>query len=118
MPLQRPRRRGGLRRAEEGPCSCARFGHPMALTISGTCHYHPARPGLGVCVECRQVVCAECTTQFEGINRCAACLAKMGRKVAAKATGAELRLGNLLTLFVVFGALFGGVAWVATMLVP
>lgn len=41
---------------------------------SGRCQYHPERSGIGICVECRSVICAECTTQFEGINRCAACL--------------------------------------------
>ena len=41
---------------------------------SGRCYEHPDRPGLGICVECRKVICSECTTQFEGINRCAACL--------------------------------------------
>ena len=42
---------------------------------SGRCFYHPDRSGIGICVECRRVICPECTTQFEGINRCAKCLA-------------------------------------------
>lgn len=46
----------------------------MSLT-SGRCASHPDRHGLGVCVECRKVVCEECTTRFEGINRCTSCLA-------------------------------------------
>lgn len=41
---------------------------------SGRCHVHVDRAGLGICVECRVVICSECTTPFEGINRCAACL--------------------------------------------
>jgi hypothetical protein len=41
---------------------------------TGRCYEHPDRPGLGICVECRRVICSECTTQFEGINRCARCL--------------------------------------------
>jgi hypothetical protein len=41
---------------------------------SGRCFYHPDRSGIGICVECRRVICHECTTQFEGINRCAKCL--------------------------------------------
>ena len=41
---------------------------------SGRCHYHPDRTGLGICVECRRVICRECTTPFEGINRCACLL--------------------------------------------
>lgn len=46
----------------------------MSIT-SGRCANHPDRHGLGVCVECRKVVCEECTTRFEGINRCTMCLA-------------------------------------------
>ena len=90
----------------------------MALTLSGTCHYHPMRPGIGVCVECRQVVCAECTTQFEGVNRCAACLARLGRRQESRARGSELGLGNLLTLLLAFGLLFGSIAWAAQALAP
>jgi hypothetical protein len=44
------------------------------LAGSGRCFYHPDRSGIGICVECRRVICSECTTQFEGINRCAKCL--------------------------------------------
>ncbi|MBI5543831.1 MAG: hypothetical protein HY901_08095 [Deltaproteobacteria bacterium] len=90
----------------------------MPLQISGHCHYHPMRPGIGVCVECRQVVCAECTTQFEGINRCAACLSKLGRRSDVQRTSAQMGAANLLTLVLVFGLLFGGIAWAATALVP
>lgn len=42
---------------------------------TGRCTEHPLRPGIGICVECRRVVCAECSTPVEGINRCARCLA-------------------------------------------
>jgi hypothetical protein len=90
----------------------------MALRISGSCHYHPMRPGIGVCVECRQVVCAECSTQFEGINRCAACLAKMSRKADAASRGSDWRAGSFVTLLLVFGLLFGGVAWLASLIAP
>ena len=90
----------------------------MPLAISGSCHYHPMRAGIGVCVECRQVVCVECTTQFEGINRCAACLAKLGRKAAVRPRGADLGLANLATLVVVFALLFGALAWAAQALTP
>jgi hypothetical protein len=90
----------------------------MTLKISGSCHYHPARPGIGVCVECRQVICQECTTQFEGINRCAACLTKMSKKREVVSRGSELGAGSMLTLLFVFGVLFGGVAWAASLIVP
>jgi hypothetical protein len=59
---------------------------------SGRCRYHPERPGLGICVECRSVICTECTTQFDGINRCAKCLgarlAKSRQLVSHSAWGA------------------------------
>ena len=90
----------------------------MALTISGVCHYHPMRPGIGVCVECRQVVCAECTTQFEGVNRCAACLSRLSRRRDGAARGSDYRWGSLVTLLLVFGTLFGGLAWAASVLSP
>jgi hypothetical protein len=90
----------------------------MALQISGACHYHPMRPGIGVCVECRQVVCAECSTQFEGINRCAQCLGKMSRRAAAKKSGSDFGFFSIFTSLVVFGLLFGGLAWAAQALVP
>jgi hypothetical protein len=90
----------------------------MGLQISGVCHYHPSRPGIGVCVECREVVCAECTTQFEGINRCAACLSKMGKRPETQARGSDFQLGSLLTLTLVFALLFGGISLAAAMLSP
>ncbi len=43
---------------------------------SGRCYVHLERAGIGICVECRRVICSECTTQFEGINRCSSCLSK------------------------------------------
>jgi hypothetical protein len=44
-----------------------------------TCHYHPDRSGIGVCMRCRVVICAACCTRVDGINHCHACLKKMGR---------------------------------------
>jgi|GEM_PF-744645 len=38
------------------------------------CNYHQTRPGVAVCVSCYCVICAECTTQFDGIHRCTSCL--------------------------------------------
>lgn len=75
---------------------------------SGRCHYHPDRPGLGICVECRNVICTECTTQFEGINRCASCLS--ARLAAAKrlAERRDWSVGSVLLALVALGVLFGG----------
>lgn len=52
---------------------------------SGRCANHPDRHGVGLCVECRGVVCEECTTRFEGINRCTSCLARRVEVMGAAA---------------------------------
>lgn len=44
------------------------------------CQYHPARPGVGICVKCGTVVCTECSTKFDGINHCAVCVAQLRRE--------------------------------------
>jgi hypothetical protein len=78
---------------------------------SGRCHYHPDRSGLGVCVECRQVVCRECTTQFDGINRCANCLSGRLARNRALRPRREWTVGNLALASISFGAVLGAV-WV------
>jgi hypothetical protein len=77
----------------------------MAI-LSGSCHYHPMRPGIGICVECRQVICLECTTQFEGINRCARCLGKQLARTTALKGRDEWSAGNLLLALFSVAALF------------
>jgi hypothetical protein len=85
---------------------------------SGRCQYHPDRLGLGVCVECRQVVCRECTTQFEGINRCARCLAARLANRRSVRERREWTFGNLLLAAVAALALFGGVWTTAWLFLP
>jgi hypothetical protein len=73
---------------------------------SGRCHYHPDRAGLGICVECRNVICVECTTQFEGINRCATCLGKRLAKARQLTGRNDYSVGNLLLAAIcVFGVM-------------
>ncbi len=86
------------------------------LQGSGRCHYHPERAGLGVCVECRRVICRECTTQFEGINRCASCLADKLAAAKRLASRHEWTAGNTLLALLGFGVLLGGVYLTATLL--
>ena len=43
------------------------------------CRYHPDRPGIGVCMRCRTVICAGCCTRVDGVNHCHACLRALGR---------------------------------------
>ncbi|MBL8938667.1 MAG: hypothetical protein JNM69_29125 [Archangium sp.] len=84
---------------------------------SGRCHYHPDRAGLGICVECRNVICVECTTQFEGINRCATCLGKRLAKARQLIARNDWSIGNVLLaamcVVVVFGGLYGLAALLA-----
>ena len=79
----------------------------MALG-SGRCHYHPERAGLGICVECRNVICTECTTQFEGINRCAQCLGERLAKARTLADRKDWSVGSLLLAVIAVAVLFGG----------
>ncbi len=76
---------------------------------SGRCQYHPDRVGVGICVECRKVICVECTTQFEGINRCARCLQLKLQKTTRLAARRDWTAGNLLLALVALAAVFGGV---------
>jgi hypothetical protein len=48
----------------------------MIAPSAQTCAVHPARPGFALCMSCKQVVCQECATTWDGINYCRACLAK------------------------------------------
>lgn len=73
---------------------------------SGRCHEHPDRPGLGICVECRQVICLECTTQFEGINRCARCLGQKLLTAQKLVDRREWTLGNVLLSLLSVATLF------------
>ncbi|MGQ0506399.1 MAG: hypothetical protein ACT4TC_13890 [Myxococcaceae bacterium] len=86
------------------------------LPGSGRCHYHPDRAGLGICVECRRVICRECTTPFEGINRCAQCL--NAKHAEAKRLGArtEWSVGTVLLALIGFAVFFGGVYLTAAVL--
>ena len=79
------------------------------ISGSGRCFYHPDRAGLGICVECRNVICVECTTQFEGINRCAKCLAARLSKAQKIVARSEWGLGNLLLMLISIGLLFGSI---------
>ena len=85
---------------------------------SGRCHSHPERPGLGICVECRNVICTECTTQFEGINRCARCLSARLQKLKRLGARNDWSFFSvslaLLSLLVLYGAFLGLASLVAS----
>lgn len=75
------------------------------------CRNHPDRPGIGVCMRCRAVVCAGCSTRVDGINHCPSCLKAMSRRPTANASGFEV--GTLASVGVVGVAclLLFGVLW-------
>lgn len=79
------------------------------LQGSGRCHYHPDRAGLGICVECRRVICRECTTQFEGINRCASCLEKRLKVLEGPTERREWSFGNVVLALMSVGIVYAGV---------
>jgi hypothetical protein len=83
------------------------------LQGSGRCHYHPDRAGLGICVECRRVICRECTTQFEGINRCASCLEKRLKVLEGPQVRTDWSIENVLLALLSFGLIFGTIRLVA-----
>jgi hypothetical protein len=84
------------------------------ISGSGRCFYHPDRAGLGICVECRNVICVECTTQFEGINRCAQCLAARLSRAQKIVARAEWGIGNLFLMLLSLGLLFGSIWAIAS----
>ncbi len=83
---------------------------------SGRCFSHPDRAGLGICVECRNVICVECTTQFEGINRCSSCLAKRLEAVRTVALRSEWSVGSIVLALMSLGVVFGVFFFIATLI--
>lgn len=91
---------------------------PSMSLGSGRCHDHPDRPGLGICVECRKVICSECTTQFEGINRCAGCLKARLDKLERLQRRRDWSAGSVTLALLSLGILYLCFLSLSTMLVP
>lgn len=83
------------------------------MITSGRCHHHADRMGVGICVECRRVICHECTTQFEGINRCSDCLAARLRALSRSERVAEWGAGTIALAVLGFALVWGSVWLVA-----
>jgi len=76
------------------------------------CLYHPDRPGIGICVRCRVVICADCCTRLDGINHCHSCLKALGTRPIRP----PRQPGSVLLRALVLGVLcvaFFGVCWLA-----
>jgi hypothetical protein len=71
------------------------------------CHYHPDRPGIGVCMRCRRVICAACSTKMDGVNHCHACLKAIGARGSASSAGASAALTAVVLLCIGGGFCFG-----------
>jgi hypothetical protein len=82
---------------------------------AGHCEAHPERAGVGVCVECRRVLCAECSTRFEGINRCARCLQARLASVQGLAPRDDWSLGAVFQATLATLLLFVALSWVAAL---
>ena len=64
------------------------------------CRFHPDRPGIGVCIRCRCVICAACCTRVDEVNHCHACLRGLGSQQKNEPTHSALA-GSLLTALAV-----------------
>lgn len=76
------------------------------------CHYHPDRPGIGVCIRCRVVICAACCTRVDGVNHCHACLKALGQDDERRTFGISAGLSGTCVLALAWGVFFV-FAWAA-----
>lgn len=96
----------------------------MPLAGAFRCKNHPDRDGVGICVPCKRVVCADCSTRLDGINHCRECLeAKLGKARRAPSSGRKafekvaaagfvlVAFAALIGVFYLIGAGASGVAW-------
>jgi hypothetical protein len=77
------------------------------------CRYHPDRPGIGVCMRCRAVICAACTTRVDGVNHCHACLKALGRRTEPRRAAAGAVTAGAACLLGVAWLCFVAVLWLA-----
>lgn len=74
------------------------------------CINHPDTPGVGICVRCRAVICAACSTRLDGVNHCQLCLQEM-----AVQPEVVTETSSAVRLFVLFLGCCGlwGMVWLA-----
>ena len=70
------------------------------------CFYHPDRSALAICVSCRKPICQSCSTLWEGMHHCTACLAQRRATVTRSGTGVRTAFMILLTLALLAVATF------------
>jgi hypothetical protein len=75
------------------------------------CRYHPDRPGIGVCMRCRAVICAACSTRVDGVNHCHACLKQLGRRVEPRRSGPGAAAAGAVCVLGIAWLFFFGLLW-------
>lgn len=64
------------------------------------------------------MICVECTTQFEGINRCATCLGKRLAQAKALTARNDFSFGTLFLAACALAGVFTGIYGLAKVLSP
>jgi hypothetical protein len=75
-----------------------------------SCEFHPDRPGVGVCMRCRAVICAACCTRVDDVNHCHACLKELAARPVRTAGSSTAQAVLALAVACLF---FFGVFWAA-----
>ena len=75
------------------------------------CRYHRDRPGVGVCMRCRAVICQACCTRVDGVNHCHACLKALGRPAERRPRGPGAGVAVGVAGLVVGWLFWFGVFW-------
>lgn len=76
-----------------------------------TCHFHDDRPGIGICMRCRVVICSACCTRVNGVNHCHACLKVLGGRREETHKGGRLGVMVAGVLLSVAWLLLWGLCW-------
>src|SRR5688572_12888701 len=97
------------------------YGPPQNLPHTFRCSNHPDREGVGICVNCRAVICVECSTKIDRMNYCIRCLqaaTEPARTADRDNPGREVAIGiPLLALsFVAAAAVFWGLGFALALL--
>lgn len=67
------------------------------------CYHHPDRPGIGVCMRCRVVICADCCTKLDGINHCYVCLKQLAKRPARTRRPSSIVLTSIVLSLALLG---------------